>query len=192
MPGGWMLRKLDSLAGAVVAAAGGVAASQWREFLQQYLQRLGGHVDEARLNRDHLTSLYEVAGAAEKPVVADMLADGEARVAALMEALRQLTDAGAVMQPVVFVRTLDPMIAQATLERFQPAVPLDTASLLWAGAGMVLALMLYELVKATLWVVARGPMVLLGLGAGRDGGPKRRTRSAPRRAAPPERVEPKL
>ncbi|KAA5602625.1 DUF2937 family protein [Roseospira marina] len=152
MPAGWMVRKLDSLAGAVVGAAGGAAASQWREFLQQYLQRLGGHLDEARRNLEHLTGLHALADAAEKPVVAGMMADGRERVGALVEAMRALTEADPLTQPIMFLRTLDPAIAQATLDRFQPALPLDTASLMWAGGGLILALVAYEGIKGAAWV----------------------------------------
>jgi len=182
-----VLRKLDSLGGAVVAAVGGAGASQWREFLQQYLQRLGGHLDEARLNLEHLTGLHDLADVAQKPVIARMLADGEARVGDLVQALRMLAEAGPVMQPLVFLRTMDPVIARAALERYQPALPLDTASLLWAGAGMVLALILYELVKGALWApIALGRRAL---GGHPPGG--RRTATS-RRVAPADRVEPRL
>ncbi|SDE18757.1 DUF2937 family protein [Rhodospira trueperi] len=184
MPAGWALRKLDSLGGAAVAAVGGGAASQWRAFLHQYLQRLGGHADEAVRNLDHLTELHDLAGPAEQPVLASMMSQGSARVEDLREALRVLTDAGPVMQPVAFLRHLDPAIARATLDGFQPALPLDTASLLWAGAGLVLTLVLYELVKGVLWApvaVVKG-MARKPRGRRRPGGDR----------APRERIEPSL
>jgi hypothetical protein len=196
MPVGWVLRKLDSLGGASVAAVGGGAASQWREFLQQYLQRLGGHVDEARRNLEHLTGLHDVAAPAQQTVLADMIYDSEARTATLAEALQRLREADPVTQPLVFLRHMEPAVAQATLEAFQPALPLDAASLMWAGAGMVLALLLYELVKGMVWA----PVAMVK-GAARK---RRRIRTeedddAPlgslgngRRRGPRERVEPSL
>ncbi|MBB4286693.1 DUF2937 family protein [Roseospira goensis] len=151
MPAGWVLRKVDSLGGAVVAALGGGAASQWREFLQQYLQRLGGHLDEARRQVESLNARHDTADPAHQTVLADMLYDSQARAASLTEALRRLTDADPVTQPLVFLRHMEPAVARATLETFQPALPLDPASLGWAGAGLVLALLLYELAKGVLW-----------------------------------------
>jgi len=146
-----MARKLDSLAGAMVGAAGAVTASQWREYLQQYRQRLGGHLDEAKGQLVHLADLQAVADDVQRPMVTEMMAVGEARAATLAEALRALTESPVALQPWAFVRHLDPVAARATLEAFQPALPIDTSSLAWAGAGLVAALLLYELVKGLVW-----------------------------------------
>lgn len=180
MPVAWVARKLDSLTGAGLAAVGGGAASQWRAFLQQYLQRLGGHLDEARRNVEHLDGLLAVAEPAQQPVLADMVAASQARVDDLAATLRAVTDASAAWQPVAFARHLDPAIARATLEVFQPALPLDPASLAWAGAGLVLTLLVYELVKGLVWAP-----VSLTRGAAR----RKRHREA---ARPRERIEPSL
>ncbi len=182
MPVGWVARKLDSLGGAVVAAIGGAGASQWREFLQQYLQRLGGHLDEARHNAEHLTGLHDLAEGDEKQIVGNMLASSEQRVDVLAGAIDSITTAEPWMQPVAFARQLDPLIARATLDMFQPAVPLDMVSLIWAGVGMLLSLMVYELVKETLWApfgVARGLS-------------RRKARRQRERTAARERIEPSL
>jgi len=187
MPAGWALRKLDSLGGAAVAAVGGGAASQWRAFLHQYLQRLGGHADEARRGLEgtkaHVAEIIDAADAAQKAVLSEMVHSGEARVSELGESLRVLADAGPVMQPVVFLRHMDPAIARATLDTFQPALPIDPASLMWAGAGLVLTLVLYEVVKGVLWAP-----VAVAKGVARK--PKKGRSPADR--APRERIEPSL
>ena len=46
---GWIRKKLDSLAGTVTAIITGLASLQLPSFINAYLQRLGGHLDEARL-----------------------------------------------------------------------------------------------------------------------------------------------
>jgi hypothetical protein len=182
MPGGWVARKLDSLGGAVVAAGGGIAASQWPAFLDQYIQRLGGHLDEATRNVTHLTTLRDLAEPAQANVIVEILTEAERRSQALAESLRQLTEAGVALKPVVFLREMDPTIARATLESFTPALPLDTGALVWGGLGMVLALTLYELTKG------------VGMGLGRAAA--RLTGGAARRSSrtPPmvNRVEPRL
>lgn len=182
MPVGWMARKLDSLGGAVVGAVGGGGASQWREYLQQYLQRLGGHLDEARRNVDHLGELHTVAEGAQKTEVAGILNTGRERVDELSQAVNTLAQADPWMQPWVFAQTLDPLIARATLNQFQPALPLDTASLIWAAVGMVLALLIYELVKETLWAP-------FGISRGLA---RRREQRQQARSSVRERVEPSL
>jgi len=155
-----MGRKLDSMTGAVIGAAGALAASQWREYLQQYRQRLGGHLDEARGQVLHLSDLRELAGEAQRQVVSNMMAASQARADSLAETLRALAEATPPLQPVVFVRHFDPVAARATLESFQPALPMDAASLAWAVAGLVGALMLYELVKGLLWGLLWAPVAI--------------------------------
>jgi len=182
MPVGWAARKLDSLGGAVVAAVGGGGASQWREFLQQYLQRLGGHIDEARRNVDHLAELHAIAEGGQKQVVQGMLDSSQERVDSLTGAMQAITTADPWVQPVTFARHMDPLIARATLDLFQPALPLDTVSLVWAGIGMVLSLIIYEGVKETLWApigITRGVA-------------RRRERRQRARPAVRERIEPSL
>ncbi len=192
MPVGWMARKLDSLAGAMVGAAGAMAASQWREYLQQYRQRLGGHLDEAEAQLVHLAGHHAVADAAERPMITEIMAVVEDRVTTLGAALRALAEAPSALQPWAFVRHLDPLAARATLEGFQPALPVDTASLAWSGAGLVVALLLYELVKGLLWapvVVTRRAARPRAAAKGGDARPTRAARTTP---ALSERREPTL
>ena len=44
------MRKYDALLGTILAALAGLCFAQLPVFIQQYLQRLGGHVDEAHLS----------------------------------------------------------------------------------------------------------------------------------------------
>ena len=46
---GWIRKKLDSLAGTVIAVVAGLTSLQLPAFIHAYMQRLGGHLDEARL-----------------------------------------------------------------------------------------------------------------------------------------------
>jgi uncharacterized protein YacL len=49
---------------------------------------------------------------------------------------------------------MDRTIAEATLANFTPALPLDTASLVYALIGIIIGLLLYELVKLPLRLLA--------------------------------------
>ncbi|MGB0514818.1 MAG: DUF2937 family protein, partial [Wenzhouxiangellaceae bacterium] len=44
----WLTRRLDHLGSAAFGGAGGLSLSQAPAFTNAYLQRLGGHIDEAR------------------------------------------------------------------------------------------------------------------------------------------------
>jgi hypothetical protein len=143
----WTLRKLDALLGTILAAAIGLGAAQLPAFIQQYLQRLGGHADEARLNLSQITAGtgFRSLDTPARELLSHSLA---ARVNELELGIRTIRGAAPSAQPFVFVRELDPEIALATLRSFEPAVPLSTAGLVYGIAGMVAGWLLYELIKA--------------------------------------------
>lgn len=142
----WLLRKVDALCGTIIAAVAGLAASQSLAFIQQYVQRLGGHLDEAKLQLRNILegAAYREVDAATKDRFADATLN---RIAELSEAHEAIKGAGPLMKPVQFLAKLDPDIALATWTNFQPALPLDMPSLIIAAAGMVAAWLIYELVK---------------------------------------------
>lgn len=151
----WLLRKIDSLVAAMFAALGGIAASQFLAFLQQYRQRLGGRLEEAEANylliRDG--TLYR---AVDESTRAQLAAAAQARVDALAGAHDAIAAADPFAKPFVFLRHIDGEIARATFETFQPALPLDAVSLAYGGAGLLLTWILYELLKAPVAVAISG------------------------------------
>ena len=107
----------------------GAAAAQLPAFVQQYLQRLGGHLDEAR---------YTVAQAATgdayralEPAARDVvLRAAEARVGTLAAAHDAIAGAGELTRPLVFIAHVDEAIAAATWRMFEPGLQLG-----WGGAA---------------------------------------------------------
>lgn len=149
----------DSLTDRVLCVAGAVLFSQGPEFMQQYLQRLGGHLDEARR---HLTTFQQTADQAglsldvfisqtaanTDPAVAKLggvMTDAVERVSSLQSAHDALLQAALWERPFVFLRHLDPGIARATAGIYQPAVPTTAEGLVYAFVGMLLILALYHL-----------------------------------------------
>ena len=122
---------------------GGLATSQFPAFFDQYVQSLGGRLDQARVHaariaetaRDQGLSLEayirrfadnaDPAVQAQAEVMASALAD-EAR---LSTAFTTLSQASAGVRPFMLLRHLDADIAAATAERFMPAVPLGLEGL---------------------------------------------------------------
>ena len=136
---GWTLRKIDSLIGTVIAACSGLAASQAQAFIHQYLQRLGGHLDEATLMQQRFASS----------------AKNEALVKAATERIQELsqshdaiTSADVLSRPFVFARHMDMDITLATSQSFTPSLPLEAQSLAYGLIGIVAGWLVYELVKA--------------------------------------------
>lgn len=144
---GWVTRKFDNLGSAVCGGAGGMGLSQGPAFTQAYLQRLGGHIDEAR----RTLALIERGEWLERLQPLDReqaITQFSARVAELESAYESIASAAPMLQPMVMMRHADGDIAQRAWENFTPAVPLDAASLVYTGIGVVVALLVYELTKS--------------------------------------------
>jgi hypothetical protein len=148
----------DGFIDRVLCAAGAVLCSQLPEFIQQYLQRLGGHLDEARRQ---LGQFREIAaksgltfdqfveksrGASEATVAqfGQLMQDTVARVDALASADAAIRDASILSRPFVFLSRVDFSIARATAGVFKPAVPTTVEGLMYAIAGMLLVMALYH------------------------------------------------
>lgn len=148
----------ESLVDRVLCVAGAVAFSQVPEFFQQYLQRLGGHLDEARLRVAQyeavakqsgitLRELIETTKAQPSEPVAKLgqvIADAETRVETLSAAETALREASLWERPFVFLANLDSDIASGTWAVFKPAVPVTLEGLVYACVGMVIALVIYQ------------------------------------------------
>ena len=147
----------ETLLDRVLCVAGAVGLSQAPEFYQQYLQRLGGHLDEAmrqlakfeavaRESGVTLAELITKTRAASEPVgkLGDVMAESVERVTQLRAAEEALRGATLWERPWVFIQKMDTEIAAATWEVFKPAVPVTAEGFVYAGCGMVLALVLYQ------------------------------------------------
>jgi hypothetical protein len=159
MPSGrGFLRLFDSLIDRILCVLGAVLFSQGPEFMQQYLQRLGGHLDEARrqlavfqqtaaqagLSLDQFISQTGTNSDASVARLGGVMTDTVERVSALQSAHNALLHAALWERPFVFVRHLDATIARATGSVYQPAVPTTVEGLLYALAGMLVFLALYH------------------------------------------------
>ena len=141
-----------------LCVAGAVLFSQFPEFFHQYLQRLGGHLAEARRQLEqfrraavqagvNLDALISEVSAQRDPAVArlgSVMLETRARVDSLAAAESALRGASAWSRPFVFLRDLDPQIARGTWAAFRPAVPTTAEGLCYAAAGMVAMLAVYH------------------------------------------------
>lgn len=152
----------ETLLDRVLCVVGAIVCSQAPEFFQQYHQRLGGHLDEARALLEPyemlarkagltLQELIDVNRAQPVRVVAeqgDIIANLAARVETLATAEAALRTASAWERPFVFLAHVDNGIAARTWEIFKPAVPVTAEGFVYAAAGMLLALGIYQLAIA--------------------------------------------
>ena len=148
----------DSLIDRLLCVAGAVLCSQIPEFIQQYLQRLGGHLDEARrqlgqflevaaksgLTLDELIAKSQAAPEATVARLGQLMHDAVSRVDTLAAAETAIRNASIISRPFVFLHHVDLSIARATWGIFKPAVPTTVEGLLYAALGMLLILALYH------------------------------------------------
>lgn len=154
----WILgRTLEKVLDRVLCVVGAVIFSQLPEFFQQYLQRLGGHLDEARRQLDQFRQTAAQSGLTLDRLIADTKGQSEpavaqlgqvmsntvARVDDLQAAETALRTASIWSRPFVFVRHLDPPIAHATWAAFRPGVPTTFEGMVYAALGMAVFLALY-------------------------------------------------
>ena len=147
----------EKLLDRALCVVGAVVFSQAPEFMQQYLQRLGGHLDEARRQLAQFKSVAAQSGLSLEQFIrqtnanADLavaklggvMTDAAARVEHLETAQAAIHGASPLSRPFVFLRHVDTEIANATWSIYQPAVPTTVEGLLYALLGMAMFLGLY-------------------------------------------------
>ncbi len=136
------------------AVAGAGALAQFPEFFQQYLQRLGGRLDQAQLDLDRILRDATTLGRTLEVYLEELLTSGTtaARQAArrelervdqtsdLQNAYDALTLAEPAERPFLFIKHFDADVAEETLSIFAPALPTTGEGLAYAAAGMLIAL----------------------------------------------------
>ena len=146
----------------VAAVLGAAAASQFPEFYQQYLQRLGGRVDQTRLELERLLNDAATLGRTLEAYLEELLASGTeaARLAAEREldrvgdadgletAYQALSQAAPLERPFAFLWHFDPDIAADTLSVYAPALPATAEGAVYAAIGMVAGLGLMAAAEA--------------------------------------------
>jgi len=142
----WVWHKLDTFIGAAVVAASGVAASQAQAFLVQYVQRLGGHLDEAKLNLANVQSGLRYRLMSDT-VRKELETDASARVADLQNAYNAIAEANVVTKPFALLRHADSAMLAGTWRDFVPALPATADAIAYIIMAMILGFVLYELVK---------------------------------------------
>jgi hypothetical protein len=115
-------------AGSGVIGAG--VLGQFPQYLAQYVQRAGGHIDEAKniALTQNIPQLYERA---EKK----------------QEGINIIQESGTLEKLINFVKHADYSIAQRTYEHFTPGMTFDSEGMIYGGIGAILGATLYSGVK---------------------------------------------
>jgi len=148
----------EGLVDRLLCVVGAVLFSQLPEFIQQYLQRLGGHLDEARRQLEQFREVAAKSGLTLDQLTAQSQANTETTVARLGQLMRDTGDrvdalatadaairnASILSRPFVFLRHVDLSIARSTWSIFRPAVPTTIEGMLYAAFGVLLILAFYH------------------------------------------------
>jgi hypothetical protein len=159
----------DGIADRVFSVAGAVALSQFPQFYGQYMQRLGGHLDEARLMlqlyidaastlnlsleeyiREHLDATSEVFTSTGE-IIQRLLE----RVQMLESSYQALENANVFNRWFVFLNEVDWTIAAGTWDNFVPGIPTTLEGLSYALAGLLIGWGCYSLLKYLLLIPIR-------------------------------------
>lgn len=141
----------------VLCVAGAVLFSQAPEFMQQYLQRLGGHLAEARRHLQEFQNVAVQSGQTLDQLVRTTKTNGDvaiaklgtvmetagARVAELSAADIAIREASPFTRPFAFMQHIDVSIANDAWAIYKPAVPTTLEGAMYAGAGILVMLGLY-------------------------------------------------
>ncbi len=141
-----ILRSL-ALAGGLTGAAG---LSQFPEFSQQYMQRLGGAVDELKVITDQYDRDAQSAGLELPDYIEALSEEGDLsktqagnmqahvnRYQTLSTALTSLQGAGPFMRARLAAHMADQGVAARAYEDFKPAIPVTFEGAVFAGTGFL-------------------------------------------------------
>jgi len=158
------VRILDSLLDRIAAIGGALVFAQLPEFMVQYIQRLGGHVDEleriivqyrqaaiesgtgvAAYIRLHLESKIP-----EFVKTGKIMGDNLERYEELRAAFDALVSSPPALRVCFFLRGINCDIAAETMRDFTPGLPLNMQGAVYGAAGLAAGMFLYFIVKKTL------------------------------------------
>lgn len=159
-----LLHFIGTLLDRVFVVLGAFVGSQIPEFMQQYQQRLAGHVDELNHLLSQLRQTAAYSGKSLEQYIQkftlnsdpDFARQGEFmqgvvnRWQELHQALYHLSESSLWSRPYVFVKELQVDIAHSTLASFQPGMSLTIEGLCYTGIGILIGFTLYQILAKSL------------------------------------------
>jgi hypothetical protein len=165
------LQLIDGLMDRIMAVAGAIICAQFPQYYAQYIQRLGGHLDEAhravsqyaKVAVSYNMSLQEYINVHLTSNNKIFISTGKV-IQGLVDRLNHLESAFTALQNstpldrwVVFIRVVDPKIARKTWANFTPGVPTTVEALFYALAGLLIGWGIYQGLKALIMLPFRKP-----------------------------------
>jgi len=154
----WTLSLLDR----AFSVAGAVAFAQFPQFLQQYLQRMGGHLSELEGQVGFMRKSAEASSLtlpeyiqkftessidpvfSRQGIIMQNMVD---RYNHLSSALSSLQDATLYKKPLIFITHLNTDIVHETWGTYQPGIPTTLEGLAYAAVGMIFGTLTFLIIK---------------------------------------------
>ncbi|CUI16805.1 conserved hypothetical protein [Candidatus Protochlamydia naegleriophila] len=155
----WQL--MDRILDRLFVVMGAFIGSQIPEFMQQYTQRLAGHVSELNHLLDGLRQVAANSGKTLEEYIHKFVINGDpdfvrqgefmqgmvSRWQELSQALTHLTESSFLGRPFVFFTELNYPIAKAAFAAYQPGLNLTLEGLSYTGIGILTGYFFYQLLS---------------------------------------------
>ncbi len=156
---------LSKLINGIISVLGAAVTSQFPAFYQQYLQRLGGSLDQARLAVQRVEQVAQSLGMTVDNMVERFMLSRDVVYQSLgainlqaLDDLERLEYAEAALSQSTgfdkllhFIAHFDPIVAEGTWRNFEPAVPLTFEAVIYAGIGMLVGIFLLASIEFVLF-----------------------------------------
>lgn len=153
-----MFKFIDWFFDRLFIVLGALLGSQIPAWVQQYSQRLGGHVNELKYLIEKLTFIslsvsktpeeymHKLIGSSDPDVVkqGEFIQAIFERSEALSYASKRLSDCSIWERPFVLIRTIDYDVAISTLASFQPSLSMTIEGLCYTAIGILFGCLIYQ------------------------------------------------
>mgnify|MGYP000857581667 CR=1 FL=1 len=156
---------VDGLIDRILAVIGVVGFAQFPQFIVQYIQRLGGHLDESRITIMQYRRAAEALDLTLEAYVAQHLSAENKVFVSYGEVLREIIRRGQHLEESylalkeanlfnrfwVFLANLDGQVFMETCRDFTPGIPTTIEGLCYGLAGLLVVCGLYKASKGLLF-----------------------------------------
>jgi hypothetical protein len=163
------LRFLEGLIERCLIVAGAVIFVQFPQYFAQYMQRLGGHLDEAQRQLDqYIKAAADNQVTLQEYIHIHLISGNKIFVSTgkviqgFLDRFNYLDHAFKSLQGTtpwnrlwVFLRQMDPQIAGQTWQNFTPGIPTTVEALGYALVGILLVWGVYQGIKSLLKLIFR-------------------------------------
>ena len=149
----WFYNKIAIIFNSTLAAVGGLFASQIDSFLSQYLQRLGGHLEEATSNLERIlnSSVYQNM---EESVRRTLELEAITRVDNLQKAYDTINGASFLTKPFKLMFVIEEKIFLGTINDYVPSFNFTPGTIFYIILTIIIIIFLLELLKKVILLLA--------------------------------------